>query len=469
MKKFFFLITLFTFTVPAVRAVFAASVSDSSFFTENEDERRRRELRRFVSGASIYSEASLESRDAENLLQGQIVPNDTYYRTRNSWGQGTDDLWGLKKINVERAWDSYRGAGIRIAIVDSGTYWHDDIASNVWQNAAEVNGRAGFDDDGNGFVDDVRGWDFVNDDNVPTDEYGHGTHVGGIAGAVGFNSKGILGVAPSAKIMRLRVLDASGGGSVSKIASAIRYAARMGAKVINMSFGGVIDSAGRSTLIEAVRYAHSRGSILVAAAGNGGSSVDDFSPANLDYVLSVGATDALDRRADFSNFGSKLDFMAPGVDILSLGTSATNIGTAVSSNYYYASGTSMAAPYVSGAIALLLNRYPGADVFRVKNLLAKGAVDLGTPGFDNFYGFGRIDVGRSMGFTATSASSTSSTSSSKTSVPARTVSSAQAATLASIADRTELHARLASERRDLAPYRGPVDAPSEDPRKALSV
>lgn len=337
-------------------------------------------------------------------LSIQIVPNDPYFSTSNSWGQSYDDQWGVKRIRADRAWDVYRGAGIRIAMVDSGVLWHEDISANIWENSRETMGRADFDDDGNGYVDDLRGWDFVANDPVPTDENGHGTHVGGIAAATGFNARGIAGVAPSAKVMRVRVLDSAGNGSVDSIASGIRYAARNGARIINMSLGGAISAAGRSILQNAVNYAHSLGSIMVAAIGNNAVNADNFSPANLDYVLGVGATDYQDKRASFSNYGSKLDFMAPGVDILSLGSTATRVGTPVSSNYFYASGTSTAAPFVSGAIALLLNKYPTANVFDIKKYLIAGAVDLGDPGWDSSYGFGRIDIARSLGLGGSSTS-----------------------------------------------------------------
>jgi subtilisin family serine protease len=404
-----------------------------------------------ASAAGFAGTARVAWFDEENdrpRLRAQAVPNDPYFRTADSWGQGFDDLWGVKRIRADRAWDSYRGAGVRIAVIDSGVLWHEDISGNIWENSREITGRAGFDDDGNGYVDDIRGWDFVSNDNVATDENGHGTHVGGIAAGTGFNSRGISGVAPAAKIMRIRALNAAGDGTVGAIANSIRYAAKNGAKVINMSFGGIVSASAKSLLQSAVNYAHSLGSIMVAAMGNYGADGDNFGPANLDYVLGIGATDYTDTRAGFSNYGSKMDFMAPGVDILSLGSPSIHIGGAASPNYYYASGTSMAAPFVSGAIALLLNKYPTANVFDIKKYLINGAVDLGAKGWDPYYGYGRIDIARSLGMGAGTATSFSGQTSQSTpkSTNGTSASGVTAAVINEITDKHDVAAQAAAQR-----------------------
>ncbi len=329
----------------------------------------------------------------------QVNPNDPYYSRTGSWGQAYDDLWGVKKIGLSSAvWDLYKGEGIKIGIVDTGVLLnHEDIAANIWTNPFEIAGN-GIDDDADGYVDDVRGWDFVDNDNNPMDLNGHGTHVAGIAAAVGNNSKGIIGVAPMAKIIPVRVLDAAGSGTFQAVANGIRYAAKAGAHIINVSLGGgYVDAYSTALVQDAVNFARSLGSVIVAAAGNSNDNVDYFTPANLDGVIAIGATDAYDSRAWFSNYGSKLFLTAPGVDILSLGSSRYHIGTTVASNYYRASGTSMATPYVSGSLALLLNKYPGATLDFLKTQLKNGAADLGAVGWDPYYGYGRLNIAASLG------------------------------------------------------------------------
>ena len=340
-------------------------------------------------------------------------PNDPYYYSTGSWGQSYADLWGIKQIGLDASvWDLYKGEGIKIGVVDTGIlYAHEDMASNIWTNPFEISGN-GQDDDNNGYIDDVRGWDFVGNDNDATDLNGHGTHVAGILAGVGNNSKGVIGVAPLAEVIPVRVLNSSGSGTIEAVAKGIEYAARLGANIINLSLGAFnLGSGSLSLLQSAVDFARSLGSILVAAAGNSNADVDGFSPANLEGVLSVGATDPLDQRASFSNYGSKLFITAPGTNILSLGIRKTHIGTAVSSNYYRASGTSMAAPFVSGAIALLLNKYPGASLDFIESQLAGGALDLGDAGWDPYYGVGRLNIAASLSFTGGTVSSLESSSS----------------------------------------------------------
>jgi subtilisin family serine protease len=352
----------------------------------------------------------------ENNIAGKIpstgtYPKDTYYSRTGSWRQIYPDLWGLRKINATNdIWSLYKGEGIRIAIVDSGiALTHEDIASNIWVNDAERLGLPGVDDDGDGYVDDVNGWDFVDNDANPTDLYGHGTHVAGIAAAVGGNSKGIIGVAPLAKVIPVRVLGSNGSGSISNVARGIEYAAKVGAQVINLSLGAMnLSGYSVSILQRAVDFARSLGSIVVAAAGNSNADVNRFSPANLSGVIAVGATDAYDRRASFSNFGEKLFMTAPGVDILSLGTKSYHIGKKVTNNYYRANGTSMATPFVSGAVALLLDQNPFASFQDIELLLAGGAKDLGKPGWDAYYGYGRLDVAASIKLGASGVLSSSS-------------------------------------------------------------
>ena len=382
---------------------------------------------------------------------GPSYPNDPYYWSTGSWGQSYADLWGIKKIGGSAAvWNLYKGDGVKIAIVDTGVLTgQEDIGANMWRNTKEFFGTPGVDDDGDGYVDDMYGWNFVSNNNNPTDNNGHGSHVAGIAAADDNNSKGIIGVAPNATIIPVKVLDQFGSGTIQAVADGIRYAAKVGANIINLSLGAAnLDSLSISILQSAVDFARSLGDIVVAAAGNSNSDVNKFSPANLNGVIAVGATDPYDNRAYFSNFGSKLFITAPGVDILSLGSSQTHIGTAApgTSNYYRASGTSMAAPFVSGAIALLLQKYPGASLQFIQQQLANGAVDLGAPGWDPYYGNGRLNIGASLGVATQTLQTTSSslptgTSTSSSSGVSNTALDAQ---LTEIADKNSIEqARIA--------------------------
>ncbi len=317
----------------------------------------------------------------------RAAENDPFYNSTGSFEPGVDDLWGVKQINADDVWGTFQGSGITIAIVDTGLVRsHEDIVSRVYVNRAELLGLRGVDDDGNGRIDDVRGWDFVDNDNNPADLNGHGTHVAGIAAAIRNNLKGIIGAAPLAKILPVRVLNRAGLGTFEAIAEGIRYAAAVGAHVINLSLGVNFNliipaftseekAAARTLLQDAVDFALGEGSIVVVAAGNDNTNIDnDILLASLDNVIAVGATDPDDARAGFSNFGSSLWITAPGVDILSLGTRRVHIGSGIPgvSNYYVASGTSMATPFVSGAIALLLNKNPLLTLSDIKDALALG-------------------------------------------------------------------------------------------------
>lgn len=341
------------------------------------------------------------------------VPNDPYYSSKGSLFSGfplLDDLWGLKLLDVERAWEFTRGSGITVAVIDTGVYLdHADLRNNIWVNLAETNGIAGFDDDGNGYVDDVNGWDFVDGDSDPSDLNGHGTHVAGIIGALAGNNIGIAGVAPESRIMAIRVLDEFGGGYFEDVADGIRYAADMGARVINLSLGASIFEVlanELADLLDAVAYATDLGAVVVAAAGNSNGNIAYQVPARFDQVISVGAlrhqydvyygTGPLSR-ARFSEKGIQLDFMAPGVDILSLAVDSSTYAGYDSfhrDGYYYSAsdGTSMAAPMVSGTIALLLARNPLLTFQDIYRQLRYSSADMGAVGFDTRYGYGRVNA-----------------------------------------------------------------------------
>jgi len=274
-------------------------------------------------------------------------PNDPHF----------DQQWGLHNtgqsggtidadINAPEAWEIETGDhDVIIAIVDSGVdYTHNDLADNIWNNENEIPDN-GIDDDNNGFIDDIRGWDFESNDSDPMDtNLGHGTHCAGIAGAIGNNGIGIAGVCWNCSIMAVRIGDDHGPGE-NAAARGIVYAADNGADVISMSWGY---SVYRNLISDAIEYAYAKGVVLVAAAGNEGNT-KKFFPAGHEYVIAVAATDDNDEKAIFSTYGEWVDVAAPGIDILSLKSWDT---------YINSSGTSMACPYVAGLSGLLLSKHP---------------------------------------------------------------------------------------------------------------
>ena len=337
--------------------------------------------------------------EPEHLLQVAWIPDDPFYSSHGTWGQSYDDLWGLKanRLDCEPAWDTARGGGIVVAVVDTGIDRnHEDIGANIWMNAGEIAGN-GVDDDGNGYVDDVYGWDFAtgSGDNDPADGHGHGTHCAGTIGAVADNGLGIVGVAPEVRVMAVKGLSDAGSGSDVDLAQCVYYAVNNGADVLSNSYGGPGYS---QTMADAFEYAHANGCVSVAAAGNANSDVSGFMPANIECVIKVAATDANDVKASFSNYGWTLDVAAPGVDILSLRAAGTSLGTAVNSLYTRANGTSMACPHAAGMCALIMARTPGIDPDTVRAVLRATSDDLGAPGMDELYGYGRINAHEAMRF-----------------------------------------------------------------------
>jgi subtilisin family serine protease len=281
--------------------------------------------------------------------------NDQYFSLE--WGLNNTGQSGGKvdaDIDAPEAWDITRGDGsVVVGVIDSGIdYNHPDLAGAIWTNPKEA--IDGVDNDGNGYVDDVRGWDFYSNDNNPMDDNGHGTHVAGTIAATAANGIGVAGVA-NAKVMALKFLGADGTGSTSAAIAAVNYATQMKKAGVNIpltnnSWGAGV---GSTELYNAIRANADAGMLFVAAAGNGGSDqvgdnndVTPNYPANYDVanVVSVAATDRLDNRGSFSNYGAvTVDLAAPGVTIASL---APNGG------YVYMDGTSMASPHVAGAAAL---------------------------------------------------------------------------------------------------------------------
>ena len=283
--------------------------------------------------------------------------------------------WALDVINAPEVWNqNITGNGIVVAVVDSGVdYTHPDLDGNIWRNADEIAGN-GIDDDRNGYIDDIRGWDFVGSDNNPMDldPDGHGTNIAG-AIAAERNNFGITGVAPNAKIMPVRVLPAFGSGSVNNIAAGIRYAADNGAKVINLSLGN--EFVPSDLVNNAIQYANNKGSVVVIAAGNLGDIQPAYPARNADSLgIAVGSIDVRGRMADSSNrAGSRpLDYLvAPGVEIVS---------TTVDEDYELRSGTSFATPHVAGVAALVLNANPTLTPPQVEYILTTTANRNGLTG-----------------------------------------------------------------------------------------
>jgi len=284
-------------------------------------------------------------------VQAQFVPNDPYWASQ----------WGPQKIEVDWAWNTSVGShDVLVAVVDTGiNYTHPDIAPNYIP----------------------LGYDWYNDDADPMDDNGHGTHCAGIIGAVLNNTLGIAGIA-NVSLMAEKVLNMMGGGFEDDVAAGITHATNAGAKIISMSLGGPHGEV----IHEAVRYAYENGVLLIAAAGNDDTNSKLY-PAGYDEVVAVAATDQNDNKAGFSNWGDWIELAAPGVDIYS-----TTLW-----NYESWSGTSMACPHVAGVAALVWSQYLDMTRDEVRLWLRHTADDLGAPGFDMFYGYGRINARKAAG------------------------------------------------------------------------
>ena len=350
---------------------------------------------------SYQNDPNIKVVEPDYLINILTIPDDPYYTSSGSWGQSYPDLWGIHKINSEYAWDQTVGSpSIIVADIDTGVDRnHEDLRDNMWVNTGEIPDN-GIDDDGNGYVDDYYGWDWVNDDNDPMDDHGHGTHCAGTIAAVGNNSIGVVGVSPNSKIMALKFLNSGGSGYLSDAVEALQYASDMGARVSSNSWGGSGTSA---MLDDAIQYVHDQGMVVVVAAGNSNADALDFTPASSDRAITVAASDYNDAKASFSNWGPKIDVAAPGVDILSTKAAVCpmcNDDRTVGTYYCRVSGTSMATPHVAGLAALILSMDPDLTNEDVRQLIRTGAVDLGTQGKDRDFGYGRIDADGSTSLSA---------------------------------------------------------------------
>ena len=317
-------------------------------------------------------------------------------------GKRVADDWIMDSINSNAEFTA--GEPVIVAVIDTGLdYHHFDLNwDNLWMNPDEIPDND-IDDDNNGFVDDIIGWDFTAQTNTPWDHDGHGTFVSGLIAADTQNGRGITGINPHARIMVLKALNNFGHTRVSWLAQAILYATDNGARVINLS---VEAPALPEFVQDAIDYADSKGVLVIAAAGNLGEDITGVGPAGLDKVLTVAATDLNDEHAAFSNWGAGIDIAAPGVHIKSLRARQTDFrltsidapyerGSAIlggDRRYYRADGTSFAAPLVTGAASLIWSRNPDLTHTQVRRMLEQSARDIDTPGRDQFTGYGLLDL-----------------------------------------------------------------------------
>lgn len=342
--------------------------------------------------AQLQADPSVVYAEPNYVLTAFLTPNDPRFSQQyhlNNTGTPAAD------IDAPAAWDITTGTDVVVAVIDTGVdYDHPDLRDNIWTNTREtVNGR---DDDGNGYIDDIRGWDFVNNDNNPMDDNRHGTHVAGIIAARGSNGTGVSGVNWSARIMPIKFLSATGSGSTARAISAIEYAVANGAKISNNSWGG---GATSQALGDAITAAERAGHLFVAAAGNNNGNNNDVNPTfPASYpnsnIISVAATTNTDALAGFSNIGARsVDVGAPGTSILS---------TVTNNGYANLSGTSMAAPVVSGVAALVWAANPSLSFTQVKQAVMNNVDQI--PSLSNRVASnGRVNVARAVASVANTA------------------------------------------------------------------
>jgi subtilisin family serine protease len=372
--------------------------------------------------------------DAENELDEiSVPPDDPFFDSSGSWGQPYLDLWGLHRVRAPEAWPISQGAGVIVAVVDTGLdYEHPDIADNVWINPGEdLNGNGivdesdfnGLDDDANGFIDDLRGFNFADSvdanmdgdfldsgdvsDSDPFDGLGHGSHVSGTIAAVADNGLGIAGVAPLATIMPVKGFTDEGVGVDSRLWRSVLYGAENGASIINTSWSCRGTCPYNPLAETVVAIVHAMDVVIVTSAGNSRDDVANKSPENLRDVITVSSTGEADLPSEtFTNFGYLVDLSAPGggppepgvpigrsniLSLLSSGEPPAPL-TTVGEEYRRRAGTSMSTPHVAGVVALLRSFEPDLDYEAIRSILRRTPKDLGPPGHDRDYGAGRLDA-----------------------------------------------------------------------------
>jgi thermitase len=321
----------------------------------------------------LESTASFATEVKSTLQPRYIEPNFKYEVSFSPNDYYWPNQWGPRKIEADWAWNTTLGShDILVAVSDTGIdYTHPDLAANYVP----------------------LGYDWVNNDNDPLDDFGHGTHCAGIIASTINNTIGVAGLA-QVRIMAEKALDEDGGGYADDLANSITHAANAGADIISMSWGGSMYSY---LIHDAIKSAHDTGVLLVAAAGNEGYPGKGY-PAGYDEVIAVTATDENDQPASFTSYGYWVELAAPGVNIYStMPTYWVTMNQWGYSMYYsYMSGTSMACPHVAGLAALVWSRFPTMTRDQLRYYLRSTADDLGIPGFDDYYGYGRINARKAI-------------------------------------------------------------------------
>ncbi len=333
-----------------------------------------------ASRAAVSANPNVEYAEPNLIYHLVGSPNDVQYGQlwgMNNTGQPIKDSKGVEipgvagiDIGAEKAWEITTGSkDVIVAVIDTGVGRNiEDIKDNMWVNEAELKGKAGTDDDKNGFVDDIYGMDFANNDSDPMDDHGHGSHVSGTIGARGDNALDVAGVTWNVRIMALKFLSASGSGSLEGAIKAIDYATNKGANVMSNSWGG---GGFSQALMDAITRAKDKGILFVAAAGNAGQNNDNTPtyPASykVDNILTVAAVDNKGSLASFSCFGvNSVHVGAPGVNVISTTPSGLQVWN----------GTSMATPHVSGVAALLKAKFPEMKAADLKERIISTAKPL---------------------------------------------------------------------------------------------
>lgn len=342
------------------------------------------------------------------------LPNERFFNNRNNSIQSDQNQSALKQIGLtvntleelNTTDNKQKTKPVIVAVIDTGVdVSHPELWGQLWRNQGEIPFN-NIDDDRNGYVDDVYGWNTqANNENI-VDDNGHGTHVAGIISAR-WDGRGIAGIAPHAKLMTLKAADAKGQTDAVRISLAIRYAVTNGAKIIHMS----IENSQPTELEQAmVDWANKQGVLVIAASGSKGLNTAQVSPANLKGVLTVGACDQQDKRSRFSGWGQHVDLVAPGADILSLRARGTDFmhtmaGEArgikanervIDQRWYRAEGTSFAAPLVTGVAAALWAKNPELTVQQIKNKLITSCDDIEQRGWDTLTGAGRLNAAKAL-------------------------------------------------------------------------
>lgn len=387
-------------------------------------------------GVNILALCRMLGRDKERIAYAepnfiarlQVVPDDPYYSSTGTWGQSYADMWGTHAVNAEGAWDTTQGAGVIVAVIDTGVdYNHVDFhfdendngqrdmgePYNIWVNPGEdLNSDGviepleinGLDDDGNGYADDFHGWDFGTPDNDPMDVYGHGTFCAGLIAAVGNNGIGIVGVAPQATVMAIKAFNDSGSATAYTLTQGFYYAADNGASVLSNSW--II--AQNQTTADGIAYARNHGCVVVAAAGNDGANAAMYLPAGGAGVVTVAGVDPDLQKSRGSNHGSVVDVCGPYEDVLSLRAAGTDIyGDGQhyvppgdpNAPYYRGSGTSAACPFVAGVAALLRAVNPTLTETQVRRILSASAAAVSSPEY--YIGTGLVDATAALGLAGT--------------------------------------------------------------------